>query len=173
MNTHIIIYASEMTACNSKFIYKLHRASHLDKKNQFLSGLFLVVCLCLSPAGGGVTGLSSATAILQRNLDCRTSLGVMNGKHENILQSTGGGVCIWYLSWTETHGHVIKGKNLNRKWRGRRKTRKYKEDAALTSRHRLGLGSQMGRRACQDCCGYFQGTKFSFLFLILREIGDW
>lgn len=72
MNTHIIVCASEMMACNSKFIYKLHRASHLDKKNQFLSGLFPVVCLCLSPAGGGVTGVSSVTAALQRNPDCGT-----------------------------------------------------------------------------------------------------
>lgn len=115
MNTHIIIYASEMTACNSKFIYKLHRASHLDKKNQFLSGLFPVVCLCLSPAGGGVTGLSSATAALQRDLDRRTPLGVMNGKHENMLQSTGGG-CVYLMSfmnrdsWSRHKGEKLEPK---------------------------------------------------------------
>lgn len=152
-----------MMACNSKFIYKLHRASHLDKKNQFLSGLFPVVCLCLSPAGGGVTGVSSVTAALQRNPDCGTPLRVMNGKRENTPQSTGGGACIWCLSWTETHGHIIKGKNWNQKWRGQKKTRKYKEDAALTSGSGSGLGSQMGRTACQDCYGSLQGTESIFL----------
>lgn len=68
-NDPIAMYASGGMTCNSKLIYNFHRVSNLDKKNQFLSGLFPVVCLCLSSAGGSVTVASCATAALRGSLD--------------------------------------------------------------------------------------------------------
>lgn len=120
-NVPITTHTSGGMACNSQVIYNLHRVSNLDKKNQFLSGLFPVVCLCLSSTGGSVTVASCASPAFQRSLDSmahthtRPPCRMMNGESKKTLQPTRRGMCVRCFSQTKSHRQVIKGERCEQK----------------------------------------------------------